>query len=251
LLNQSFRSRLRSMQTLLGTLITIPSPAVAEILSNAGFDWLFVDLEHSVMDIKDAETILQTVAGRVDCILRLPRNDEIWIKKGLDTGAAGIMIPQVNALEDAQRAVRCSKYPPQGTRSVGIARAHGYGTHFQEYIRHANDNTAVIVQIEHIQAVENIEQILSVEGIDAVFVGPYDLSASMNRMGELDHPEVLDALAHVRQACLDHKMPVGIFTLDSQKAQTYRCRRLYADRIEQRYFSAGTGREDGCGSLSA
>ena len=217
----SFQSRLHNREPLLGTIISIPSPEIAEIFADIGFDWLFIDLEHSSMGPYDALTLLQAVAGRVDCILRVPLNDEIWIKKVLDTGATGVMIPQVNTLEDAQRAVRYCKYPPQGVRSVGIARAHGYGVHFQEYIERANLDTVVIIQIEHIQAVENIETILKAEGIDGILIGPYDLSASMNLMGQVNHPDVHSALSHVRQACLDHKMPYGIFVLNSESARTY------------------------------
>jgi 2-dehydro-3-deoxyglucarate aldolase/4-hydroxy-2-oxoheptanedioate aldolase len=217
----SFRSRLHNHEPLLGTLITLPSPEVAEIFGEAGLDWLFVDLEHSTLEPRDAQRILQAVAGRTDCILRVPLNDEIWIKKALDTGAAGVMVPQVNTCEDAQRAVRCSKYPPQGTRSVGMARAHGYGATFQEYIERANADTAVVIQIEHIRAVENIETILEAEGIDAILVGPYDLSASMNLIGQVDHAQVQSALACVRQACLAREMPFGIFTASPEKAQQY------------------------------
>ena len=110
--------------------------------------------------------------------MRVPLNDEIWIKKVLDIGAAGIMVPQVNTAEAARRAVRLSKYPPRGSRSVGVARAQGYGARLGEYLQTADQETAVIVQAEHIEAVEHIEEILGVEGVDAVLVGPYDLSAT-------------------------------------------------------------------------
>lgn len=220
--NPTFQSRLHNLDVLIGTIISLPSPAIAEIMAEAGFNWLFVDLEHSPLDITDAQAILQAVAGRVDCILRLPRNDEVWIKKSLDTGCAGIMIPQVNSGEDAQRAVAYSKYPPQGSRSVGISRAQGYGARFQEYVGSANREVALIVQIEHQKAVENIENILSVAGIDAVFLGPYDLSASMNLTGQVDHPDVQAALTRVRQICLERTIPCGIFTLAPDKVPVCR-----------------------------
>ncbi|MCX6054278.1 MAG: aldolase/citrate lyase family protein [Chloroflexi bacterium] len=220
-MNLSFRSRLQNCEPLLGTIISIPSPEIAEILAEVGFDWLFIDLEHSKMGPGDASTLLEAVAGRVDCIIRVPLNDEIWIKKVLDTGATGVLIPRVNTMEEAQRAVRYCKYPPQGTRSVGMSRAHGYGAHFQEYIERANIDTVVIIQIEHIQAVENIEMILKVEGIDGILIGPYDLSASMNLMGQLNHPDVQSAVSHIRQACLDHKIPYGIFTINIANARTF------------------------------
>jgi 2-dehydro-3-deoxyglucarate aldolase len=217
----TFRSRLLAHECLLGTVVSLPNPAVSEILADAGFDWLFVDLEHSSMDPSDATGILQAAGSRVDCILRLPLNDEIWIKKGLDTGAAGVMIPQVSTPEDARRAVRWCKYPPQGARSVGASRAHGYGAHLQEYLDHANQDTAVIVQIETAEAVRNIHAILAVEGVDGVLIGPFDLSASLGLPGQVDHPSVLDAIAAVRAACLEQKAPFGIFTGVPARAKGY------------------------------
>ena len=116
----------------MGTLITLSSLETAEIMAKAGFDWLFVDMEHSTLGPPQVQAILQCVGERADCILRVPLNDEIWIKKALDTGAAGILVPQVNTSEEARRAVRYSKYPLQGSRSVGMGRAHGYGAKSQE-----------------------------------------------------------------------------------------------------------------------
>jgi len=157
----------------------------------------------------------------VDCILRVPLNDEIWIKKALDTGAAGVMVPQVNSAEEARRAVRFSKYPPMGTRSLGAARAHGYGERLQEYADRANAETAVVVQIEHIDAVRNLEAIIATEGVDGVLVGPYDLSASMGHIGQIENGEVQAAITHVRQVCLESSMPLGIFAATAERAQAY------------------------------
>lgn len=216
-----FRARLKRGELLCGTILSLSSLEAAEVLAAAGFDWLFVDMEHSVLDPAQVQGLLQAVAGRAACILRIPLNDEIWIKKALDTGATGIMVPQINTPEEARRAVRLSKYAPLGTRSVGVSRAHGYGAALGEYLRRANDETVVVVQAEHIQAVENIEAILDVEGIDAVLVGPYDLSASMGMMGQVDSPEVQAAIARVRQACLARKMPLGIFAVTGSRARDY------------------------------
>jgi 2-dehydro-3-deoxyglucarate aldolase/4-hydroxy-2-oxoheptanedioate aldolase len=212
---------LRRGDLLAGTLVSLPSPEIAEILAEAGFDWLFVDLEHSTLDVRSAQTVLQAVGGRVDCLLRVPLNDEIWIKKALDTGAAGIIVPQVNSADDARRAVRYSKYPPQGARSAGMARAHGYGARSQDYFRRANAEIALIVQAEHAQAVRNIEEIVNVEGVDAVFVGPYDLSASLGKMGQVEDPEVQAAIERVRRICRERGMPMGIFAASGDRALAY------------------------------
>jgi 2-dehydro-3-deoxyglucarate aldolase len=220
-MKESFRSRLKKGDLLVGTLVTLASMETAEIMAEAGFDWLFIDMEHSMLGIPQAQAILQCVGERVDCILRVPLNDEIWIKKALDTGAAGIIVPQVNSIEDARRAVRYSKYPLQGRRSVGMARAQSYSTISQEFLESANANTAVIIQAEHIEAVMNIEAIITVEGIDAVLIGPYDLSASMGLVGQVDSTEVQSAIETVRQTCQKHGIPPGIFSTKVERAKTY------------------------------
>jgi 2-dehydro-3-deoxyglucarate aldolase len=220
-MKESFRTCLLRGDLLIGTLVSLPAPEVAEILAEAGFDWLFIDMEHSQLDPPAAQVILQAVDQRINCVLRVALNDEIWIKKALDTGASGVMIPQVNSAEDARQAVRFCKYPPQGGRSVGLWRAQGYGVRLAQYLAEANRQTAVIVQVEHIQAVNNLEAILAVEGIDAVLVGPYDLSASMDHMGQVEHPDVQAAIQRVRQACQSQGMPLGIFATTAERARAY------------------------------
>jgi 2-keto-3-deoxy-L-rhamnonate aldolase RhmA len=220
-MKESFRSRLKRGDLLIGTLVTLASLETVEIIVQAGFDWLFVDMEHSILGPPQAQAILQCVGERVACVLRVPLNDEIWIKKALDSGAAGILVPQVNSIEDARRAVRYCKYPLQGIRSVGMARAHGYGAKSQAYLDQANANTAVIIQVEHIEAVKNIEAIIMVENVDAVLIGPYDLSASMGLMGQVDGEGVLSAIEHVGQVCQVHGMPLGIFTTQAERAKAY------------------------------
>lgn len=206
---------------LMGTLVTLPAPEIAEILCTAGFDWLFVDLEHSTLNIKDAQTILQAVTPRIPCILRVPLNDEIWIKKSLDTGASGVIVPQILSAEEAAQAVQWCKYPPEGTRSFGIARAQGYGAHFKTYVDTANADIAVILQIEHKTAIENIETIVKVPGIDCLFIGPYDLSVSMGKMGQVNDPEIQDAIAKVKQCADEANIPTGIFGAGPEAVRQY------------------------------
>jgi 2-dehydro-3-deoxyglucarate aldolase len=223
---KTFRSRLKDGDLLLGTLVTLQSPEAAEIFSRAGFDWLFIDMEHSPLDVRDAIAHIRAAGERSGCILRVPLNDEIWLKKALDTRCDGVLIPQVNSKADALKAVRFCKYPPKGTRSVGITRAQGYGGDGGEYLRRANDDVSVIVQIEHRDAVANLDEILSVEGIDAVLIGPYDLSSSFGLVGQLDAPEVVAAIEHVRRTCQEKDVPIGIFSATTEGA----CR-----QIEQGY----------------
>jgi len=191
----NFTQRLRGNELLLGTMLTLPSPEVAEMIAVCGYDWLFMDGEHGNLSTLDWQRMLQAVAGRSAAIIRVAAKTESDIKKVLDIGADGIIAPQVNSADEACHVVACCKYPPRGIRGVGLARAQGYGRNFAEYMDSANDRIAVIIQAEHIDAVNNIDDIVKVDGIDAVFIGPYDLSASMGRMGEVDHPEVVEAIA--------------------------------------------------------
>ena len=220
-MTELFRTRLRRGDALMGTLVSLPSLETAEVLADAGFDWFFVDLEHTPMGVPEAQAILQTVGEKVACVLRIPLNDEIWVKKALDTGAPAIMVPQVNTADDARRVVRYCKYPLLGMRSVSGARANRYGVKLAEYLQRANDEIAVVIQCEHIRAVENIEAIIAVEGLDAVFIGPYDLSASMGLIGQPGHPDVQAAIERVRQACQAHKMPLGIFAGSAEIGKNY------------------------------
>jgi 2-dehydro-3-deoxyglucarate aldolase/4-hydroxy-2-oxoheptanedioate aldolase len=216
-----FRQQLKEKKPLIGTLMTLESPQVAEILAAAGYDWIFVDLEHSPLDIAAAQRILQAAGSACPCVLRAPCHDEVWIKKILDIGPAGILFPQVNSAQDAERIVRFCKYPPQGCRSVGLARAHGYGLNFKEYVDRANEDVAVIIQIEHIRGVNAIEEIVKVPGIDALFIGPYDLSGSMNKPGQVNDPEVKEQIEKVRRTCLDAGPAVGIFTVSPTEAKQF------------------------------
>ena len=216
-----FRSRLRAGETLIGTMVTLAAPAVVEVLAEIGFDWLFLDAEHGPLETPELQGLLQAAGDRISCLVRVPAAEETPIKKALDLGAAGVIVPQVNTPEQAERVVRFCRYPPEGARGVGIARAHGYGLRFQPYVASANAQTTLVVQAEHIEAVENIEQIVSVPGVDAVLVGPYDLSASLGRMGEIEHPSVVEAIAQVTRTCRAAGVPLGIFGVTASAVQPY------------------------------
>ena len=207
-----FRERLRRGDRLVGTLLGLPSPELAEIAADAGFDWLFIDMEHGALEARDVLRMVQAVREPAACLVRIPETSEMWIKKALDTGAAGIIVPHVNGAEDAARAVHWSKYPPEGGRSVGFSRANRYGVRFRENVGTANAETVVVAQVEHIDGVRAIEAVLAVPGVDAVFIGPYDLSASLNKTGRLEEREVQDAIRAVAAACARARIPVGIFS---------------------------------------
>ena len=207
----SFRSRVRNRDKLIGTIVTLDSPAVAEILAACGWDWLFIDGEHAPLETSDIQALLQAVGRQVPCVVRVAAPEELPIKKALDVGAQGVIIPSVNSAEQAARMVSYARYSPEGSRGVGLARAQGYGTTFSEYLESANDEIAVVLQAEHAKAVENIDAIVKVPGVDAIFIGPYDLSASLGKMGMLDDPAVVEAIEHVTTTCVHAGVPLGIF----------------------------------------
>ena len=207
----SFSERLRRRELLLGTMVTLPSPEVAEMISKCGVDWLFLDGEHAPLSTLDWQRLLQATAGRCANLIRISANDERAIKKVLDIGADGIIAPRVNTAAEAAEIVKWCKYPPRGERGVGLARAQGYGLDFQHYMDNANDEVMVVIQAEHIDAVNNLESIVAVDGIDAVFVGPYDLSASMHKTGQFDDADVIAAFDRIARVCQAKEMPLGYF----------------------------------------
>lgn len=196
---------------LAGTIFTTGSLQVAEMIGMSGFDWVMLDMEHSALSVEAVQNALPVLGDKILKIVRVPGNDEIWIKRVLDTGCDGVLIPMIMNMEEAEKAVSASRYPTTGRRSAGLSRAHGYGMNFSEYLQKANNMVHVMIQIEHIDAVKNIDSILSVNGIDSIFIGPYDLSASMGLMGQVTHPDVLSAIDLIKSGCRDKGLPYGIF----------------------------------------
>lgn len=194
----SLKSKLRNRQLTLGSWITLGHTSIAEIMAKAGFDWLTVDMEHSAITLSQAQQLVQVIelSGCVP-LVRVGANDANLIKRVMDAGAHGVIVPMINTKEDAEQAVGAVKYPPQGFRGVGLARAQSYGTKFEEYRTWNETESVVVVQVEHIKAVENLEAILSVEGVDAFIVGPYDISTSLGVPGQFDHPKMTSVLSKV------------------------------------------------------
>jgi len=214
----SLRTRLRRGDVTYGTIITYSSPEVAETMALAGFDWLWVDMEHAAMSYETATHMLMAIQGHgLLGIVRVTGTDPFMIKRTLDLGADGLIVPMVNSAEEAQTAVRAAKYPPDGFRGVGIARAQGYGFRFGEYVRRANRDIPVIIQVEHIDAVHQIDAIVQVPGIDVIFIGPYDLSGSLGVPGQIGHPKVEEAIGEVVAACRKKKVALGILEMTPER----------------------------------
>jgi len=216
----SLLKKIKEGELTVGSWITLAHPAIAEIMSNAGFDWLAVDLEHSVITIREAEELIRVInlAG-VTPLVRLTSNNPDLIKRVMDAGSYGVIVPMVNSVKDALKAVEAVKYPPVGKRGVGLARAQGYGAQFKEYLEWQQDSAIVIVQVEHIDAVNNLEDIFSVEGVDGYIIGPYDLSGSLGVPGQFDHPDFLAAMDRVRKVAKEMKMTGGIHVIEPEPEQ--------------------------------
>ena len=190
------RAELKKKDRTIGSWITLNHPSIVEIMAEAGFDWLCIDMEHSVIDYFEAQQLIMTIQSKgLKAFVRVGANDPLIIKRVLDAGADGIIVPSVNSKEDALRAISAVKYPPTGTRGVGLARAQGYGFNFENYRDLIAPNIQLIAQIEHISAINELEEILSLDGIDGTFIGPYDLSGSLGKPGQYDEPDVKEAIA--------------------------------------------------------
>jgi 2-keto-3-deoxy-L-rhamnonate aldolase RhmA len=196
----TLKDRLKDRELTVGSWLTIGNTTVAEIMARAGYDWLTIDMEHSAITLDIAQDLIRVIElCGVAPLVRVGVNDATLIKRVMDAGAHGVIVPMVNSREDAEKAVASVQYPPAGFRGVGLARAQKYGTDFEGYKKWNERQSVVIVQIEHIKAVENMEKILAVPGVDGFIIGPYDLSGSLGVPGQFDHPEMLKALNRVKE----------------------------------------------------
>jgi len=209
----NINNRLRNGKPVVGSWITSGSAAIAELMATAGFDYLCVDVEHSSVDLSQTEHLFRAIqSGSTTCVpfVRLHGIDYAHVKRFLDAGAKGVVAPLVKTKFEVEQLISAVKYPPMGERGVGFCRANAYGFRLEDEFEIANGETTVVLQIEHIDAVKNIESILSVKGIDAVFIGPYDLTASMGITAQFEHPDFLAAKQKILDACKHHKVAAGI-----------------------------------------
>ena len=200
--NNPVRQAILERRVTLGTWIQIGHPAVAEVLANAGFDWIAADMEHTDIDNAAFANLARGMYGRgVSPWARVGQNDTLAIRQVLDLGAQGVIVPLVHTAEDAERAVAAAKYPPRGVRGFCFSRMNSWGKDFDAYVANANDDIAVVVMIESREGVENIDDILAVDGVDGVFIGPYDLSGSCGVPGQTGHELVQAGCRRVADAC--------------------------------------------------
>ncbi len=212
-LTMSLNSSLKNKEVVIGQWISLSDPAVVEALAETGYDFLLIDGEHSPIGESELANLLRATKGG-DCatIYRVRENSESLIKMSLDLGVDGVLVPRVNTAAEAQKAVDAAKYPPMGKRGVGPWRASGYYQNFDTYINSANTSTTLILQIEDIEAVNNLDEILAVGGFDAAYIGPADLSSSMGILGQFDDPRFKTAVSKVVAKCQAVGMPLGFDT---------------------------------------
>lgn len=212
----TLKEKLAKNELTIGTWVTIGHPAVVEILAVAGFDWITIDLEHTTIDLSTAQNLIAIIQSKgIKALVRVSKNEEVIIKRVLDAGADGVIVPMIKNEEDARQAVGFVKYPPLGNRGVGLGRAQKYGQDFEGYKERLENEIIVVAQIEHIDAIHNLEAIQAVEGIDGTLIGPYDLSASMGKPGQYHLPEVKRVIERYDEICKTNGKPMGAHVISS------------------------------------
>ena len=226
-----FKERIENNETLHGMIVTMNPSSVTEMLSECGYDWLWFDMEHAPLSLMDVQQMAQAKSRECAALVRIPVNSGEWIRRVLDLGVEGIIVPHVNTKAETERAVDASYYPPEGSRSVGMARCSCYGMD-GDYKKKANGRRLLFVQVEHKVGVENIEEIVQVSGLDGIIIGPYDLSGSYGKLGLIHDPEVLEAIEKVLDTCKRYQKTIGIFAKHAEDAKNY---------IEQGFQLVATG----------
>ena len=212
----TLKYKLKNKKTSLGCWLTISHPLIPEILAPAGFDWLCIDIEHTAIDLNELPPLIISIENqKMTPLVRVGENNPNLIKRVMDIGAQGVIVPNINSAEEAIQAVKSVKYPPKGFRGVGLYRAQGYGRDFNKYLRWLEKESIVIIQIENIKAVENIDEIFSVRGIDAFLIGPYDLSGSINKPGNFEDDEFKKIVSIILKSAKKHNIPAGFHSVSS------------------------------------
>jgi 2-dehydro-3-deoxyglucarate aldolase/4-hydroxy-2-oxoheptanedioate aldolase len=217
-----FKRRLANKEKLIGSWLMAGSPVISEAMGCVGFDYLVLDMEHVAIDVPQALGMLQAIeATGTPALVRMVWNDMVLIKKILDAGAQSIMLPYVQDAAEAKRAVSAARYPPKGVRGVaGLHRASRWGN-VKNYLKEADDEVMVTVQLETMGAVEKIEEIAAVDGLDGLFIGPADLAASMGLLGDMNNPKVQALLERGAKYCNSIGKPIGIVAGTPEMAQRY------------------------------
>ncbi len=214
------KQALLERKTVIGSWVSLAHPGVVEVMLSSRPDWLCFDLEHTCTDLETVQNLITiTQLSNIPALVRVPLNEPIVIKKVMDAGATGIIVPMIKSAKEAAQAVSHAYYPPFGTRGVGLNRAQKYGIGFEEYRTQALSQTVVIAQIEHVDSLPELEGILTTPGIDGIMVGPYDLSASMGFPGDFERKEVREAIAFITKKTLELKKTLGFHVISSDHSK--------------------------------
>jgi len=212
----ALKKKLRNRERLFAGWVSYAHPSITETMARAGFDFIAIDMEHSTITVEQAQRIVAACQGEGTlCLPRPVSHSNDWIKPLLESGADGLIVQMVNTSAEVENLLSHVKYPPKGRRSFGVNRAQGYGFDFNSYIQTWNENSTFIIQVESIEAVENIDQLLDFEDVDAVMVGPYDISGSLGVPGQTSHPDVIEASKKVIRACEKYKKGCGTQVADA------------------------------------
>jgi len=224
----NIRNKFKNKLPSIGSWMQLPNQSVAEIMGSSGYDWIAVDMEHGAFSKNNLPGLFNAISsGGAAPFVRVARAESIYIKEALDSGAKGLILPMIETGGQLENAVSNALYPPLGDRGIGFCRANMFGKNFKSYFE-KEDNPIIVAQIEHKRAVDNIDSILSVKGLDAIMVGPYDLSGSMNMTGEFDHPDFVKVLKIIFDKAMHYNIAMGLHIVEPQKQQL-------KDKIEEGY----------------
>ena len=210
MIKPTLKKKLESNELTIGSWISFGFTQTCEIMSKAGFEWLVIDMEHTAIDYSQCLNLIQIIENNgVVPLVRVGNNDKLQIKRVMDAGAHGVIVPMINTVEDALETIDALYYAPIGSRGVGLGRGQNYGVDFEQYKLRADKETIFIPQIENIEGVNNLEEILSLEHVDGFIIGPYDLSSSLGVPGQWDHPTLIKALEKINSIIKNNKKPGG------------------------------------------
>jgi 2-dehydro-3-deoxyglucarate aldolase len=216
----NLKKKFKNKEFTVGSWLSTGSTVVADIMTQTGIEWLVIDHEHTCTEFSDIQHLVtQIQKNGAAALVRLAKNDEVFIKKALDVGSNGIIVPMIKTLEEARLVVDYSFYPPVGKRGVGLFRAQKYGFGFEDYVKNQVQDTVIILQLEHVDVLKDLELICKLDHVDGFIIGPYDFSASMGKPGQFHDPEVMDALAKVEKIVLSSGKSLGFHIIQPDVAQ--------------------------------
>ena len=221
-MNANLKDALETETHPMGTWLSVGHPAIAEVSASPAVDFVLIDTEHTTISLETVENMARAVEATdspTDTIVRIPWNDPVRLKRVLDIGVDGVMVPMIDTAEEARELVEAMRYPPEGTRGIASGRAAEYGDRFTEYVENANGSFATIAQIESEAGLENVEEIAAVDGIDALFVGPADMSGALDVFGQDDPQELVDAMDRVIEAARAADTAVGTLTVSTDDVE--------------------------------